>query len=255
MNLKIALYGEPSSRKTLQIRYLIEAFGVENVGILSCEQGLSTIRSVIDESHIREVKSLAELRQGYAWAKDRYSKPNQWIVVDGGSRVFNWIAQEVWQNVERVYDEIVSGTQRKALPEDLRSYARFVTKGDEIDGQRCWVAVGSNAQWLMDAFVRLPGNLYFTFWSERPNVDQYTKGVQHHLDLPGKGTRDAVVGSFDFIFRLISTGKDASKAVCRTTTTSFAKSRDDRSVYEVPDEIENFNLAEFVKRLDGKQKE
>jgi hypothetical protein len=251
MNRKIALYGEPGARKTLQARYLIEAFGHENVGIISAEQGLGTIASAIQPEHVQEVTNLDELRKAYAWAKAKYTKPDQWVVVDGGSRIFNWVSQEVWQSVDKVYDEILSGTARRALPDALKPYGRFITGKDEIDGMRCWVAVGSNAGWLMDAFIKLPASLMMTFWAEKPNIDQYTKGAQYHLDLPGKGTRDAVVGSFDFIFRLVSVNKNYSKAICRTTTTSFAKSRDDRTVYEVPDEIEPFNLAEFIKKVEG----
>jgi hypothetical protein len=60
-----------------------------------------------------------------------------------------------------------------------------------------------------------------------------------------------VKGTFDYIFRLVKEG-DGVKAICTSTTTSYAKKRDDRfSGICVPDSISAFNLAEFVGRLKG----
>jgi hypothetical protein len=249
--LKIAAYGEPSSRKTLQIKHLIDGFGAENVGIISCEHGLNTIQSRLDERYVKRANSLDEFRQAYRWASETFTQPQQWIAVDGGSRLFDWVAQDIWQNVNRAYEEILNGTAPKALPDAIRKYAVYITSKDGVDTQRCWVAVSNHSKWLMDAMVKLPSSLYMTFWAERPNIDQYTKGVQWAPDLPGKGSRDAVIGAFDYILRLVSTGRESSKAVCRTSATSFAKCRDDWDVYQVPDEIEPFRLDELVRALRG----
>ncbi len=72
--LKIATYGEPGSRKTLQAGYLIDSIGHENVGIISCEGGLNTIQSKLDERYVQRVNSLDEFRKAYAWSKQTFTR-------------------------------------------------------------------------------------------------------------------------------------------------------------------------------------
>jgi len=249
--LKIACYGDPGSRKTLQAKHLIEAVGAENVGIISCESGLNTIRSVVQDGQVFEADSLDAFRKAHAWAKDRFTRPEQWVVVDGGSRVFQWVSEEIWGGVNAAYEQILLGVQPKELPDPLKKFAVFITTKDGINSQQAWTRVGMTSSMLINAYVKLPCSMYWTYWQEKPNVDQYTKGIQWNLDLPGKGTRDSVIGAFDFIFRLVSESADSSKAICRSTSTSFAKCRDDWTVYKVPGEIPAFNLARFVADVRG----
>ena len=60
---KIALFGANSTGKTLQIRSLIETFGAENVGIVSCEDGLKVIRSSVRPEQVKECNSIGEMRE------------------------------------------------------------------------------------------------------------------------------------------------------------------------------------------------
>src|SRR6185503_21146357 len=76
--LKMAAYGANNSRKTLQIGHLIETFGAANVGIISCERGLNTIKSKLDERYIKVVDNKQELRDAWKWANDSFG-PNQWV--------------------------------------------------------------------------------------------------------------------------------------------------------------------------------
>lgn len=106
---------------------------------------------------------------------------------------------------------------------------------------------------LFNGYVRLPCSMYWTFWEELTNLDQYSKGPPWVPDTPGKGSRDALKGAFDFVLRLVREG-NSSTALCDDGQQNkyYAKRRDDRSAgIEVPNEIKDFNLASFVTKLRG----
>lgn len=255
-NLKIATYAETGGRKTLQIGHLIERFGSDNVGIISAEHGLGTIASLVMKDQVQEVTSMAELRSAYMWAKQKYTGRDQWVCVDGGSRVLQWIRDDIFVNVQRAYDAILDGTKPQDLDASIRPYARFVTARGEVDTMQIWIRTGMETERLLNSFVRLNCSIYWTFWQEQTNVDQYTKGLPWKPDTPGKGPLDAVKSAFDFIMRLVRDPSDPEKTVAQCSDSSkvyYAKHRDDwRAGIKVPDEIRDFNLADFVERVRGK---
>lgn len=250
-SLKIAVYAETGGRKTLQIGNLIRALGAENVGIISCEHGLGTIQSVVDPRYVRVAEDMDGLRQAYMWARDTFKRPDQFVCVDGGSRVLDWIKSDVFTGTEKVFRKLMDGTRVQDLDGDERVYAMFITKQGEINTQAQWIKVSSRAVDMFNQFVRLPASMYWTFWEELTNIDQFSKGPPYKPDTPGKGSFDALKGAFDFVIRLVKSG-DKSTAYCNDGEPRkyYAKRRDDwAGGIKVPDVIEDFDLAQFVKLL------
>ena len=257
---KVALYGAVGTRKTLQIGHLIETFGAENVGIVSCEHGLGTIKSLINPDGVYGINEenakespLVGFRNGWAWAEKAYNRPDAWVCVDGGSRVIQWLQDEIVGGTDRCMEAMIGGLSKTDLPADLRKFARFVTKDLDINGQAQWIALANATQQMLNAWMRLRCSMYWTFWEEQTSLDQYKKGLPWRPDCPGKGSLDAILGSFDFIFRLHYEGKVPEGGVnagCDVASKVYrAKVRDDwRSGAQVPKEIQGFNLAEFVKQ-------
>lgn len=255
---KGAGYAETGGKKTLQIGHLIEAFGAENVGILSCERGLSTINSLLDERYIFRVDSIDDLRQGYAWAKENgFNTPDKWVCVDGGSRVLDWVQQEIFGGAQLALETILSGTSRRELDAKVRKYAPFVTKEEDLNNQQMWIRTGFECSRLLDSFVKLGSNMYWTFWKEMTSLDQYRKGPPAIPDTPGKGALGAVKGAFDFIFHLVPNGETVTAHFRNPpgNNSYYGKTRDDwRGGIKVPDSIPDFNLASFVQLVQGKQR-
>src|SRR5262245_44254654 len=119
-NLKIPCYDEAGGRKTLQIGNLSREFGHENVGIISCEHGLGTIKSLVDAKYVQEVNNREELREAYVWAKKTFTRPDQFVCVDGGSRVLNWIKEDYFFGAQRAYELWIEGKRRNELQGDDR---------------------------------------------------------------------------------------------------------------------------------------
>lgn len=252
-NLKVALYAPSGGRKTLQAKHLIDRYGVENVGIISCEQGLSTIVSALDQRFVRKVDSLKDLGAALKWAKDTFTKPDQWVVVDGGSRVLNWVQRDIWSGTEQAFNWIAQGKSVREMDAEMRQYAFFVTKGEEMNTQAMWIKVATRCGSIFDSFVRLVPSIYWTFWEEMTNIDQFRKGPPYKPDTPGKGAFDELKGSFDFVGRLVRADDEFSTAYFNDGETGkyYAKRRDDWGKVRVPNEIRKFNLASFVHSLRG----
>jgi hypothetical protein len=251
-NLKIALYADSEGGKTLQIGHLIERFGAENVGILSCEGGLTTIGSRINPEYVRVCDGLDDLRKGFVWAKERFTRPDQWVCVDGGSRVLQWIRDENWGNSEKVMELLLDGKRRDMLPDDIKPFARFVSKELSLDGQRIWIQVGTDCERLFDAFIKLPSSVYWNFWEELTSKGQYEKGLPWKPDTPGNGAFNAIRRAFDYVFRLTREAGTIT-AQCTNTPKAFAKKRNDQAVFDLPNEIKGFNLADFVVKAMPKE--
>jgi hypothetical protein len=250
--LKMAAYGANSSRKTLQIGNMIEAFGSENIGVISCERGLRTIHSLLDERYIKVVDNRDELRLAWQWARENFTKPNQWVCVDGGTRVVQWLHNEVFGTAQRAYEAILNGTPKKNLPADLRPFAAFVTSNDELDTGRLWGRLGTESERLLDSFIKLPSNMYWTFWEELTSIDQYRKGVPWKPDTPGNLSFGAIKGAFDYIFRLVSHG-DTSTAYFRNppgNNENYGKTRDDWRSERIPDKMADFNIVDLINLIN-----
>lgn len=247
---KVALFGANSTGKTLQIRSLIEACGWENVGIVSCEDGLKVIRSSIRPEQVKECNSIRDLKQAFAWASEKYAGAEKWVCVDGGTRALQWVAGEIWAGTDAVYTMMATGTPVSELPPAVKPFLRYITDKGAIDGQRQWIDIGRAIDFELNRWVRLPANMYWTFWEDQTSRGQYDKGLPWQTDAPGKGGRDAIYGTFDFILRLTTEDKkiiathDPSKRAVRS------KARDDwKGGITVPLEQADFNLAKFTETL------
>lgn len=253
LNIKVACYAATGGRKTLQIGHLIEKYGAENVGIISCEAGLNTIKSLVKPEYVFEANSIDDVRKGYAWAKERFTRPDQWVCIDGGSRVLMQIRDEWWSGAERALEQVLNGVRQQDLPASLKRFAVYLTKGNEINSQQVWIKVATEAERLFNAFVRLPSSSYWTFWAEKSQLDQYTKGLPWKPDTPGSGSFAAIQGAFDFIMYLTADGDSCTAHCSDQSKVYYAKHRDDwRAGVRVPDEIEKFRLDEFVEAVRGK---
>lgn len=250
---KGASYGATSSGKTLLIGDLIERFGAQNVGVISCERGLSTIRSLLDERYVRIAEDKAGLRSAWQWAAENFGSSEQWVCVDGGTRALNWVKDEVFGLTQRAYESYLSGIAKKDLDRNLRPYAMFITSKDEMDTRNMWSRVGADVEMLLNSFVRLPSNMYWTFWETQTWADAYTKGPPWRPDTPGNNALDAVKGTFDFVFRL--EGEDGKRSTAHfrgNQRLQYMKTRDDwRAGVRVPDVIQVFNLADFATLVKG----
>lgn len=251
---KVALFGANSSGKTLQIRSLIEAFGHENVGIVSCEDGLKTIRSVVRPEQVKECNNISEMRQAFKWASEKFWGPDKWVCVDGGTRALQWIAGEVWAGTDAVYTALALGQSKSDIPVALKPYLRFITGQGEIDGQRQWVQIGRDIDFELNRWVRLPANMYWTFWEDQTSLDQYRKGLPWQTDAPGKAGRDAIYGSFDVILRLTRNGEKIVATHDPERRMVRSKARDDwHGGIRIPNEIPDFSLAALVQILTSKK--
>lgn len=249
---KVALFGANSSGKTLQIRHLIETFGPQNVGIVSCEHGLSTIQSCLAGVGLREPTNLSEFKQAWAWAKENYTGKDKWVCVDGGTRVLQWGANEILQGTDEAYVRLATGTERNSLPAELKPFLRYLTSDGNIDSRRQWMSIAYDADHEMNRWVKLACNHYWTFWEDETWINENRKGVPWVIDAPGKGSRLAIYGTFDFILRLTRGGQNGEAVIAThdpTGRTVKSKTRDDWTWAKVPQSQPDFNLARFVHSL------
>lgn len=247
-NIKIAAYAGSGVGKTALISHLIKSAGIANVGIISCEHGLNTIASLVDPQNVKVCDSLADYADAVKWAEKTFTATDQWVCVDGGSRILQWLEQDTFGRTEACLRERLEGVAKSKDPE----YAVYLTSSNAIDTRRLWSKLGSRAERLFNAFVKLPSNTYWTFWEQQPFVDANTRGVTWTIDSPGDGTRKAAQATMDFVFRLTRSAEGKLVARFRNDIVSYGKRRDDNEAgVFVPDEIVGFDLADFVKRVRG----
>lgn len=250
--LKLAAYAPTGGRKTLQIGYLIDTYGAENVAIISAEHGLRTIHSKLDERFVRVVDSREDLRSAWAWAHENFNAPTKWVCVDGGTRVLNWVHAEIFGGAQLALEQMMNGIARTSLSPEIRRYASFVTRDLDLNSQQMWIQTGFQCERLLDSFVKLGSNMYWTFWEEQTSLDQYRKGPPAIPDTPGKGALSALKGTFDFIFRLVAHGRTATAQFRNPNglNTIYSKTRDDwDGGLEIPNEIPEFNLGRFTQLI------
>lgn len=250
---KYALYTKSGGGKTFQIGHLIEAFGADNVGIVSCEDGLGTIETLVTPENVKPCNDLNGLREAYKWATERYAGTDKWVAVDGGTRVLQWVANGQFGGADLMLETVLKGTKAMDLPADIKPFARYLTDKGVIDTQKIWIRIGRDCEILMDAWKRLPCNLVWTFWEEETSRGQYDKGLPWKPDAPGKAATAAIVNTFDWVIRLKREGGKAATALLDPTSIEYiAKHRiDPRKGIEIPAAIADFNLAKFHQRIKG----
>lgn len=247
---KVALFGANSTGKTLQIRSLIEAYGWERVGIVSCEDGLKVIRSSIRPEQVKECNNVKDLRAAFKWASENYYGLDKWVCVDGGTRALEWIAGTIWAGTEAVFNNIAFEIPRDEWPKEIRTFLRFITEKGNIDGQRQWIEIGRSADFELDRWVKLPANTYWTFWEDLTSKGQFDKGKPYTADAPGKGAKDAIYRAFDFILRLTRDGESMIATHDPDRREVRSKARDDwNGGVKVSSDNRDFNLAKFVETL------
>lgn len=245
-NLKIACYAGSGVGKTVLMGQLIKTFGADNVGIISCEHGLNTIASLVEPQNVKACDSLADYVEAVKWAEKTFPGKDQWVCVDGGSRILQWLEQDTWGRAEKMLQEKFTGIAKPSDPE----YAVYVTQNLAIDIGRVWSKLGSRAERLFNAFVKLPSSTYWTFWEQQPFVGKDQKGIKWTMDCPGEGTRKSAQSTMDFVFRLTRNNEGQLVAQFKNDLTSYGKRRDDNEAgVFVPDEIVGFDLSDFVTRV------
>ena len=255
---KYALYGDSSSGKTDQIGLLIEAFGAENVGIVSCEDGLGTIETLAKPEHVFTTDGvpggvLEGMRAAYAWAK-KYEGADKWVCVDGGSRILQQISNAQQTGCDQMYEMVINGTDPKNLPAHLKKYAAwFLTKEKLVDGFSVNRKTAIIIEEMLDAWKLLPCNMYWSFWEELTSIDQHKRDKPWKPDSSGKKAMDAIQRTFDWMFRLNRVSGGAASAYTDPAATEYrAKQRiDRRKGIVIPAKIENFNIAEFHRLIKG----
>ena len=249
---KIALFGAFSTGKTLQIRSLIEKYGAENVGIVSCEHGLGTIESSLQGVGTRTPTNLAEFKDAWKWAQDNYSGRDKWVCIDGGTRVLQWGSNDILQGTDEAFIRLATGTPRNELSLALKPYLRYISNDGNIDSRKQWMSIAYDSDHEMNRWVKLECNHYWTFWEDETWINENKKGVPWQVDAPGRGSRLAIYGTFDFILRLTRKGPQGETIVATHDPSGMvvkSKTRDDWKWAKVPLVQENFNLAEFAETL------
>jgi hypothetical protein len=250
-SLKIALYGDYGSRKTLQIGELVDLVGAENVLVVSAERGLNTVRSKLTiDANVIPVSSLADVRTAWGKAKE-FARLDRWVCIDGMSEITTWIANEQLSGADRYYEAKLQN--REPAQSDLQ-FGRFLQRG-EINTMAIYGRVGRDSENLIGAWINLPVNLYANYLSDKTGSSGFEKTLPHGPDVPGRVGLKAVMSSFDFVGRLfynergeLCAGFDAAQA-----NYYMARTREDRSVVEVPKLITNFSLADFVQLVKGEK--
>lgn len=248
---KIACVGETGTLKTVQIRYLIDALGWQNVGIISCERGLSTIESDVRKEQTFICNSLDDFDEALKWAQANFGSIDKWVCIDGGTRLLEWTANKVWYSTDEAYDEIVMKNVPRQQLKGWAAYgSKFITKDGDVEGQRQWNTIASANLTLLNRAIKGEYNLYCTFWREKTQLDQYKKGLPWTVDAPGTGSRNAVYRTMDYVVHL---DYDAGKLIgyCDTSSQVYrCKARNDlRKGIEIPKRSPDFNLATFVALL------
>jgi len=246
---KVACYGEYGSLKTLQIGHLISAFGAENVGIVSVERGLGTIRSLIQSDNIYPATTLEDLRGAWAWADKKFNAADKWVCIDGGTRMMQLLANDQFAGVDRVFE-------RKAKGLDIRAadvpYTRFLNDDGVIDAQKVYGRIGRDSEIILGSWLRLKSNLYVNYLQDLTGSNKREKTYPFGPDVPGRVGLRAVMSSFDYVLHLGL--DDSGKLVARTRATPMylARTREDRNAgITIAPEIVNFNLAGFVTQIQG----
>jgi hypothetical protein len=241
--LKIAGYGRYGSRKTLQIGHLIELVGPANVLVVSAEHGLGTIRSKVDPANVITVTNYTDVRANWKTVA-AFAAPDRWICMDGASQVMEWIANEQFAGADRYFDAKARGLEIKDAD---KPFGRFMSDKGSIDAMRIYGRIGRDSELFLSSWIGLPCNLYFNYLEDMTQSSGYEKTIPWGPDVPGKVGLRSVMSSFDFVFRLTFNADGKLTAGFNPASNVYlARTREDRTLVNIPTEITDFNLAEFV---------
>lgn len=247
--LKIALYGRFGSRKTLQIASLIDLVGQDSVLVVSAEHGLNTIRSRVNAKNVVVAASIPDMRTAWAAAR-KFAGPDKWVCIDGMSQVTEWISNAQLSMADRYYEanQLGKTPERDDLPA-----GKYIQKG-EINTMAIYGKVGRDSEGLLSSWIGLPVNLYCNYLEDMTGSNKFEKTIPWGPDVPGRVGLKAVMSSFDYVGR-ITVKDDDTVTVGFDSASNFymARTREDRTVVRIPKEIPNFNLADFVKLVQGKE--
>lgn len=243
--LKIAGYGRYGSRKTLQIGHLIDLVGSANVLTVSAEHGLGTIRSKVDPANVVVVTNYRDVQTNWKRVVEFASGgPNRWVCMDGGSQVVEWMANEQFAGADRYFEAKARGLEIK---DSDKPFGRFMSDKGSIDTMRIYGRIGRDSELFLSAWIGLPCNLYFNYLEDMTQSSGYEKTIPWGPDVPGKVGLRSVMSSFDFVFRLTFNAEGKLTAGFNPASNVYlARTREDRTVVTIPNEITDFNLAEFV---------
>lgn len=246
--LKICCYARTTMRKTLQIAYLIDLVGAENVLVISAEEGLNTVGSKLTRPDlVLPVAGLADFKARWKAIVEFAADPTHWIAIDGGTQIADWIGNDHLANAERFYENHARGLPP---PSGLEGYRRYISSTGDLNTMQVYGRIGRDIENMMAAWKTLPCNLYANFWEDMTVNDGYKASPPYGPDVPGKVGLKAVIGAFDFVLRLTLNAKDELVAQTRSTGLAICKTREDQFAgVVVPPEITNFQLDEFIKLI------
>lgn len=249
--LKVALYGQFGSRKTLQIGSLIDLVGANNVLIVSAEHGLNTIRSKVKEAQVIVISSMDELRKNFQKLNEFAAKVGRegWLAVDGMSQVTEWLANDQLAGADRYY---IASKLGQTIDQNDQQYGRFLQRG-EINSMAIYGKVGRDSENLLSALIGLPCNLYVNYLEDKTGSSGFEKTLPWGPDVPGRVGLRAIMSSFDFVGRLTYNAEKKLVAGFDSSRPEFylARTRDDHAVVEVPREIVDFDLGQFAAMVQG----
>lgn len=244
--LKMAIYGEWGRRKTEQLGVLIESVGMENVFIASCDRGLSTIESVVDFNRVMAVDSWADMQAAFGKAEELCgNNPTKWALVDGCTSLLYDHTNSLFAGTERAYD---AKAFRQPIPDRDITYGRYLSREDKIDGMAIYGRVGRDFTRLFQSWKGLGCNIIFTFLEELAGkTDKREKTYPYGPLIPGEVGYRAAMSTFDYVLRFWYDTDGSLIAGTKATSLYEARTREDRrGGVEIPAQIRNFNLAEFI---------
>ena len=259
--IKVGIYSDYECGKTREIAKLIQAYGAKQVLVLDADGGLSSIWSHLTDVEVRRVTSLADVRRAYCdiFGSEiypdgtpcqkllaHYNSPDCWICFDGVSRAFEWIENDNKRFAEQVFVAVLA--DRKIDPV-LAKYRTCVTENDRFDQQKVYGFIGRDIEDFNSAWIKCKANLYWTFMEMNTGYRNRERTKPLGPSVPGKVGLDSVMRSLDFIFRMYW---ESERCYVRTRATDeyLARRRNDIDAgEEIPDVIENFNIAQFARQM------
>ena len=250
-SLKMALYAEWGRRKTEQLGRLIEHVGMENVVIVSCDDGLGTIKSIVDYSRVISVYNWDGMRAAYKTATDLVGgQSDKWTLVDGATSLLLEHVNSLFAATEEAYDY---RARKQQIPDHLITASRYLNKNDQVDGMAIYGRVGRDLTRLFQTWKALGTNLVFTFLEELTGItDKREKTYPFGPAIPGNLGYRAAMSTFDFVVRLWYAADGSLMGGTKATAMYEARTREDRRIgTNIPPVIKDFDLVEYINLINN----